>query len=419
MLHKSYYNIGKLRCSAGGAQGLLALNLGLGLGLFGLNLSFILKVCLLGILSILLLWLLLGDVLLGGLSSLFVDRLFRVFVSVFVLLFVLFRGRGSGLAVLVETGLLAKLLGANGGLVHLLGIVDLLSSPNVGHGLVHILLGHGVLVGVEAEACHGEKVGDADHLLLIGAVVVVLPVVIVTVVPRPSVLAIVILLVAIVLELVRHGRQSHALGNVGKGVDELSALLLGMVEGASVSKLALASGHPVVAGLGLVVRMDGSERTLSEVRGQGFVLLSKLLLSMSKLAVLLEGAVAAAEVMLTHFGLVLALEGKQVILAAIHVLVELVLGVLAHHLGRWVVEIPLGVLLFSHVGVRRVVRSRGAVRILLGLSLSLLRTGLLCLGGGFSRALLLGSFFFSLHGRGGDSRDFSFSLKMLVFNLGT
>ena len=81
-------------------------------------------------------------------------------------------------------------------------------------------------------------------------------------------LVVVVLLVLVVLEFLRHWRQSHSFGQVGKWINQLSLLQFVVVEGTTISELAFASLLPVLAGFSLVVGMYSSKRGLSEVLGQ-------------------------------------------------------------------------------------------------------------------------------------------------------
>ena len=72
----------------------------------------------------------------------------------------------------------------------------------------------------------------------------------------------------VLLHLLWHWGKSHALWKIGEWVDELSSLVLGMVEGAALSELALTFAEEVLAWLSLVVRVDGTESCLTEVLGK-------------------------------------------------------------------------------------------------------------------------------------------------------
>ena len=120
-------------------------------------------------------------------------------------------------------------------------------------------LGAQVLVGVEATESHDVgQTRDLDHRhgLLVGVEVLVVSVVLSG------------LLLLEVLELFWHGRQGHALGQVGEGVDESASLFFSVIEGAAIAKLALAGLLPLLAGHGLVVGVYGSQCGFSEVGWQ-------------------------------------------------------------------------------------------------------------------------------------------------------
>ena len=120
----------------------------------------------------------------------------------------------------------------------------------------HVVSGGRVFVRVESHAGHSEEVSDGDHGLGTGEgveepLVVVLALVVGVAALSPGV--VVLLLLPVILELIGHGGQSDTLRKIWEGVDELSLLLLIVVEGAGVTELALSVGDHVLAGLGLVV----------------------------------------------------------------------------------------------------------------------------------------------------------------------
>jgi hypothetical protein len=75
-------------------------------------------------------------------------------------------------------------------------------------------------------------------------------------------------LVLVLLHLLWHWRKSDTLWKIWEWVNELSSLLLGMIEGASLTELALALTEVVFAWLSLVVGVNGSESCLAEVFGE-------------------------------------------------------------------------------------------------------------------------------------------------------
>ena len=88
--------------------------------------------------------------------------------------------------------------------------------------------------------------------------IVVLVSVVVTIVVSTS-------LILVVLHLLWHWRESHSFWEVWKWVNELSSLLLRVIERASLSKLALSFVEEVLAWLGFVVGVDSSESGFAEV----------------------------------------------------------------------------------------------------------------------------------------------------------
>ena len=73
------------------------------------------------------------------------------------------------------------------------------------------------------------------------------------------------LVVLVVLHLLWHWRKGNTLWKIWKWVDELSSLLLRVVERASFSEFALSFVEVVLAWLSLIVGVDGSESGLAEV----------------------------------------------------------------------------------------------------------------------------------------------------------
>jgi hypothetical protein len=69
----------------------------------------------------------------------------------------------------------------------------------------------------------------------------------------------------VVLHLLWHWRKSDTLWKVWKWIDELSSLLLSVVERASLTELALTFAEEVLAWLSLVVGVDCSKSGLTEV----------------------------------------------------------------------------------------------------------------------------------------------------------
>ena len=152
----------------------------------------------------------------------------------------------------------------------------------LGHGLLllnhvgrHLAITHGgewhglgahVLVGVEAAKCHNirQTRNLDDRSLVLHRLVlhgeVLGSALVVSLLEEAG-----LLLCLVVLEFLWHGRKSHSVRQVGQGVDELSPLGFTVEERAALSELALSSLVEVLAGLGLVVRVNGSEGGLAKV----------------------------------------------------------------------------------------------------------------------------------------------------------
>lgn len=103
--------------------------------------------------------------------------------------------------------------------------------------------------------------GDLNHR--VG--VVVRGILVSTVVIPVVTLVIVVVSPSVVLQLLRHWRESHSFWEVWKRIDELSLLLLVVVEGAAITELAFSVIEEVLARHGLVVGVNGAESGLSEV----------------------------------------------------------------------------------------------------------------------------------------------------------
>ena len=72
-------------------------------------------------------------------------------------------------------------------------------------------------------------------------------------------------LIVVVLHLLWHWWKSHTLWQIWEWVNELSSFLFGVIERASLTKLALTFAEEVFAWLSLVVRVDSSESGLAEI----------------------------------------------------------------------------------------------------------------------------------------------------------
>lgn len=242
---------------------------------------------------------------------------------------------------------------------------NVLLSGLQGH-LLEVLLGAGewsgrrrgwwlrgqVLVGVEASNC-GQicNVGQLHECILL------------SVKTGDTVLALVLLLLVAPFRLgmsdfLRHGRQSDTLGQVWKRVNQ-SPLILAMMEGATLTKLARLSLLPVFAGDSLVVRVDSSKGGLTEILGQGLnlvksyityvVSLSELRWPMSKLAVFFKAAGTMFHKMFAKLSLILLLQCIELALVAIKVVIVALLGEVPENLGWGIVEVARSTILVTFV----------------------------------------------------------------------
>jgi predicted nucleotidyltransferase len=156
----------------------------------------------------------------------------------------------------------------------------------------------------------------------------------------------IVLFGSVVLEFLWHWWQSDSIWKVWKRINESSSLFVVVEEGASFTKLALTSSVEVLARLSLVVGVYSTEGSLAEVLWEWIIALSELVWTMSELAKLLERANAVLHEMLAHLGLVLLLESIELALVSIEVIVITLLGKMAHHLTRRVVEVLLWFAIF-------------------------------------------------------------------------
>ena len=101
------------------------------------------------------------------------------------------------------------------------------------------------------------------ELLLFEATVIL----VVAVLTILRIIVVVLLLVVVVFIIIswRLDWESDALWQVWKWVNQLSLLYLLVVEGAAITEFAFTSSLEVLARLGLVVGVDGTESSLSEV----------------------------------------------------------------------------------------------------------------------------------------------------------
>ena len=154
-------------------------------------------------------------------------------------------------------------------------------------------------------------------------------------------------------ELLRHRRESDALGKVRKWVDEVALLGSLVEEAAAIAELAYAGrlSMPELARGSLVVRVDGAEGCLTEVLRQRLnsvskfvtyiVRLSELLGPVSELAIFIERTFSSLREVPAELSLVLLLERVEMTLVTVEIVVVRLLGQVPEHLLGWIVEIAL------------------------------------------------------------------------------
>jgi len=144
-------------------------------------------------------------------------------------------------------------------------------------------------------------------------------------------------------ELLRHRRESDALGKVRKRVDEVALLGSLVEEAAAFAELALAGrlSMPELARGSLVVRVDGAEGCLTEVLRQRIVRLSELLGPVCELAVFIERTFSRLREVPAELSLVLLLERVEMTLVSVEIVVVRLLGQVPEHLLGRIVEIAL------------------------------------------------------------------------------
>ena len=171
------------------------------------------------------------------------------------------------------------------------------------------------------------------------------------------IIVVVLLLVVEVFIIISWGLnwKSNTIGQVWKWVDQLSLLSLLVVEGAAVTILAFSKVDEVLAWLGLVVGVDSTEGSLSEVlwewliqqnqRSEGswgltyVIWLSQLSGSVSELAELHEWAVSLFHEMFAHLGLIFLLELVELTLVSVEVVIVVLLGEMSENFTWWVVKV--------------------------------------------------------------------------------
>jgi hypothetical protein len=164
------------------------------------------------------------------------------------------------------------------------------------------------------------------------------------------ILVIIVLSSIVVLHLLWHWRKSHTLREVWERVDELSLLLIIVVEGAAVSEFAFSTRVEVLARHGFVIRVNSTKGGLTEILRKRVIWLSELSRSMSELTVLLKRTFIIFKIMLAHLGLVLLLKSVELTLVSVEIVVVGLLGKMLQNLTRRVVKVSwssLGVKSFS------------------------------------------------------------------------
>jgi len=180
-----------------------------------------------------------------------------------------------------------------------------------------------------------------------------------------SVVIVSALVSVVVLHFLGHWRESHTFWKVGEWVNELSPLLLIVVERALITELAFNTRLLVFAWLGLVVRVNCSERCLPKVLGERIIWLSQFGWTVSKLTELLERAFTVIQEMLAHLGLVLLLESVELALVAVETIVVGLLSQVSQDLTWWIVEVSwssLGVNALALISGLLLARRTGVVR---------------------------------------------------------
>ena len=118
-----------------------------------------------------------------------------------------------------------------------------------------------------------------------------------------------------------------------------------MIERAAISELALSGFLHVFARLSFVVGMDGAEGSLAELLWKWVIWLSKLFRSVSELAVMRKWAVSFLEV-LAHLGLELLLQGIELALSTVEIVIVVLLSEMSKNFTWRIVEVS-----WSSVGI--------------------------------------------------------------------
>jgi len=142
------------------------------------------------------------------------------------------------------------------------------------------------------------------------------------------IVVVVLLLVVVVFIIISWGLnwKSNTFWQVWKWVDQASSLFFVVEEGAAITELANSTLHEVLAWLGLVVGVDGTESSLSEVLWEWVIWLSQLRRSMGELAELSKWAVSLLHEMLAHLGLIFLFELVELTLVSVEVVIVVLLG---------------------------------------------------------------------------------------------
>ena len=112
-----------------------------------------------------------------------------------------------------------------------------------------------------------------------------------------------------------------------------------MIERAAISEFAFSCFLHVSARLSFVVGMDSAESGLAELLWKWVIWLSKLFCSVSELAELAEWAVSVGCEVLAQLGLELLLQGIELALSTVEIVIVARLLKMSHDLSWWVVEI--------------------------------------------------------------------------------
>lgn len=112
-----------------------------------------------------------------------------------------------------------------------------------------------------------------------------------------------------------------------------------MEEGAAVTELALSVLLEVLAWLGLVVGVDSTKSSLSEVLWEWVIWLSQLSRSVSELAELNEWAVSFLHKMFAHLGLIFLLELVELTLVSVEIVIVVLLGEMSKNFTWRIVEV--------------------------------------------------------------------------------